>query len=125
MANLRTHRRTALVGVALAAALGTAEVARADPLPNVIIGTPVRDLLIGTRHNDVILARQGNDMLFGNRGNDVLIGQRGDDTIRAAFPLNHSGHDVLRGGLGTDRCFGDPSDTFRGCEVIVIRGTRG
>ena len=109
------------LAVGVVAALGVSDVARADPLPNVIIGTPVRDLLIGTRHNDVILARQGNDMVVGNRGNDVLIGQRGNDTLRAAWPLGHSGNDTLRGGLGTDRCIGDSDDVFRGCETIVIR----
>ena len=115
-----TRIRYALA-VGAVATLGVSETARADPLPTVIIGTTFRDLLTGTRHNDVILARQGPDMLVGSRGDDVLIGQRGNDTLRAASPLGHSGKDILRGGLGVDRCFGDADDLFFGCEVVVIR----
>ncbi len=118
------HNLIRILAVGAASAFGIGVAAgpvHADPLPNVIIGTPVRDLLIGTRHNDVILARQGPDLLVGNRGNDVLIGQRGNDTLRAAWPLGHSGTDILRGGLGRDRCFGDADDVFFGCEVIRIR----
>jgi Ca2+-binding RTX toxin-like protein len=94
----------------------------AEPLPIVIIGTPARDILTGTRHDDIIWGRQGNDSIVGSRGNDVLLGQRGNDTLRAAFPLGLSGSDVVRGGRGVDRCIGDSTDTFRGCEVIIRRG---
>ena len=107
--------------VTLVVASVAAPTVAADPLPTVIVGTFARDILIGTRHNDVIIGLRGNDTLVGSRGNDILRGMRGDDTLRAAFPDGHSGHDILRGGLGRDRCFGDSSDVFFGCEVIVVR----
>ena len=77
--------------------------------PNFIVGTPGNDLLVGTKHRDFIVGRRGDDRLIGRKQNDVLLGGPGDDILRAATPLGHSGRDVLRGGLGTDRCIGDPA----------------
>ena len=119
------HRRikqALAMGATAAIGIGaTAGSVTADPLPTVILGTPGDDVLPGTRHDDVIIGFRGKDLLVGSRGNDVLEGRRGDDTLRAAFPLGKSGEDIVRGGLGVDRCFGDSSDHFFGCEVVIIR----
>lgn len=113
----------ALAGAAIAAATLSAGAVQADPQPNFIIGTSGKDVLIGTRHNDFIAGRRGDDRLVGLRGNDTLVGGPGNDILRAAWPFDHSGKDVLRGGLGRDDlCIGDASDVFRGCETVRIRG---
>jgi Ca2+-binding RTX toxin-like protein len=115
------HIKLAAIVVAAGATLG-AGTATARPEPNFIIGTPGNDILPGTRHRDFIIGRRGDDRLIGRAQTDVLLGGPGRDILRAATPLGHSGRDVLRGGLGIDRCVGDSGDTFRGCETIVIRG---
>lgn len=112
----------AIAGAAIAAAtLGVAP-ASADKPPNFIVGTPLNDWLIGTKHPDVILGRAGNDLLGGRRGDDRLRGGSGNDHLVAWGPVGHSGVDILNGGTGRDRCVGDANDTFRGCEVVVVRG---
>ena len=114
------HLKTLAATAIIAATLGAGTV-NARPEPNFIIGTPGNDVLAGTRHRDFIIGRRGDDRLIGRAQTDVLLGGPGRDILRAATPLGHSGRDVLRGGLGIDRCVGDSGDTFRGCEVVVIR----
>jgi hypothetical protein len=85
---------------------------------NVIVGTIGRDRLIGTNGRDAIFGLAGNDAIFGNAGRDRLYGGRGNDRL---WGLDSS-RDVLRGGLGgTDTCIGRVNDSFRNCEIIVVR----
>jgi Ca2+-binding RTX toxin-like protein len=88
---------TALVAMALPAALGTtpaaAAQARCDGRLPTIVGTNGDDRLVGTRGPDVILGRAGDDVIDGRGGNDVICGGEGAD--------------VIHGGRGDDRLYGD------------------
>jgi Ca2+-binding RTX toxin-like protein len=112
-------RTLAALGAAAAALTIAVPPAQADPPSNVIVGTPGNDVLIGTNKTDLIVGLPGNDVLVGGRKADALAGGWGRDVLRAAG--KHSGTDLLRGGRGRDRCVGDDSDVFLGCEVIRIR----
>lgn len=97
-------------------------------------GTPQRDFMSGTDTKDVICARGGGDFasgqngrdrirggpaddtLVGGNGHDVIIGRRGSDKL---FSVDGRGGDVLRGGPGMDRCYGEEHDHFHGCNVVV------
>ena len=82
-------------------------------------GTDNEDVLHernGTLH-DRILAHGDHDVLDMNnfsRDRDVGKGDGGPDKLLAN---DRDGRDVLRGGAGRDRCFGDPGDRFVNCEV--------
>jgi Ca2+-binding RTX toxin-like protein len=66
---------------------------------------------------DVIYGRDGNDLLDANnffKDRDRLFGGDQGDKLLAN---DRDGRDVLKGGAGRDRCFGDPGDRFVNCEV--------
>jgi Ca2+-binding RTX toxin-like protein len=82
----------------------------------------------GTNNDDVLHERDGTvkDVIYGFDGNDVLDannffkerdrlygGAQGDKLLAN----DNDGRDVLRGGAGRDRCYGDPGDRFVNCEV--------
>ena len=69
------------------------------------------------RVRDVIKSFNGEDLIDANdffKDRDRLEGgDRGDKLLANDF----DGRDVLRGGAGRDRCYGDAGDVFRNCEV--------
>ena len=82
----------------------------------------------GTKNDDRLHEREGKvrDNIKGFNGEDLLDannyfkdrdrlegGDRGDKLLAN----DNDGRDVLRGGAGRDRCYGDPGDVFRNCEV--------
>jgi len=72
----------------------------------------VRDAIYGFKAHDVLDANnysQERDRLYGGGQGDKLLANDRD------------GRDVLRGGQGRDRCFGDPGDRFVNCEVQSTR----
>jgi Ca2+-binding RTX toxin-like protein len=97
---------------------------------NVIVGTAASEEIRGLAGNDVLRGLGGDDQIFGGSGNDREHGGGGRD-----FVLDRNGtdrlfgndgrdqlwtrdgrpNDVLAGGLGRDRCVGDPRDMRRGC----------
>jgi RTX calcium-binding nonapeptide repeat (4 copies) len=69
----------------------------------------VKDVMYGFGDHDVLDANNyfsDRDRLFGGGGPDKLLANDKD------------GRDVLRGGQGRDRCFGDQGDRFVNCEEI-------
>jgi RTX calcium-binding nonapeptide repeat (4 copies) len=67
---------------------------------------------------DAIFGEKGEDELDANnrfRDRDRLFGQDQGDKLLAN---DLDGRDVLKGGAGRDRCYGDPGDRFRNCEVV-------
>lgn len=87
--------------------------------PEHIIGTKGNDLLIGQHGPDVIHGLAGNDRIRGGKAPDREFGNRGNDILNGIGSGNAP--DLLSGGRGHDRCIGTKHDTFRSCEVIVIR----
>jgi Ca2+-binding RTX toxin-like protein len=72
----------------------------------------VRDAIYGYKAHDVLDANNyfsDRDRLFGGGQGDKLLANDRD------------GRDVLRGGAGRDRCYGDPGDRFVNCEVRSTR----
>ncbi|MFF2777129.1 calcium-binding protein [Streptomyces sp. NPDC058052] len=105
-----------------------------------IIGTSGADTLNGTYAGDVICALSGNDTvnagfgndtvhagpgndradgsyhndtLIGGPGSDTLLGDYGNDTLNTVDGV--AGNDTANGGLNTDTCTTDPSDTRISC----------
>ena len=71
--------------------------------------------------NDRILAYGDHDIIDMNnfsRDRDVGKGDGGPDKLLAN---DRDGRDVLRGGKGRDRCYGDPGDRFVSCNVKSTR----
>ena len=103
------------------------------------VGTPDRDIMSSDGRQDRLCSRGGNDYLasgggkdslFSGPGNDTAVGGDGPDTVVGhggndkLFSIDQvHGNDVLRGGPGEDRCFGDKGDRFRGCERAIRVGT--
>jgi len=86
----------------------------------------------GTDNEDVLHERNGTvkDAIYGYKAHDVLDannfsrdrdrlygGAQGDKLLAN----DRDGRDVLRGGMGRDRCYGDPGDRFVNCEVESTR----
>ena len=82
----------------------------------------------GTDNEDILHERDGTvkDAIYGFKAHDILDannfsrdrdrlygGGQGDKLLAN----DRDGRDVLRGGMGRDRCFGDPGDRFVNCEV--------
>jgi len=86
----------------------------------------------GTDNDDILHERDGTvkDAIYGFKGHDVidannfsrdrdrLFGGANADKLLAN---DRDGRDVLRGGMGHDRCYGDPGDRFVNCEVQSTR----
>lgn len=85
--------------------------------PSVIIGTLGRDRLPGTDCDDAIFGLARGDVLIGNDGEDVLVGNRGPDLLVA---FGDGEVDIVRGGLGNDRCLVGPEDITSSCHVHVV-----
>jgi len=86
----------------------------------------------GTDNDDVLHERVDarSDNIYGYDGKDILDannrfkdrdrlhgGAKGDKLLAN----DHDGRDVLKGGSGRDRCYGDPGDRFVNCEVQSTR----
>jgi hypothetical protein len=72
----------------------------------------VKDAMYGFGAHDILDANnfsRDRDRLFGGAQGDKLLANDRD------------GRDVLRGGKGHDRCFGDPGDRFVNCAVESTR----
>ena len=91
------------------------------------VGTNHRDRLYGSEGGDVMClkagrdyanARGASDIIKGGPDADTLVGGGGNDAIHGfggnddLFATDGSGGDLLDGGLGYDRCYGDFGDTF-------------
>jgi hypothetical protein len=72
---------------------------RVNGRPDNIFGFDDRDLLDANNRFD------DRDRLHGGDASDKLLANDRDN------------HDVLRGGRGFDRCYGDPGDRFVNCNV--------
>jgi len=86
----------------------------------------------GTDNDDILHERTGRvkDVIYGYKGQDVLDANNyfkdrdrlyGGDQGDKLLANDRDSRDVLRGGRGRDRCYGDPGDRFVNCEV---RNTR-
>jgi dipeptidyl aminopeptidase/acylaminoacyl peptidase len=92
---------------------------------DVLTGTPGDDLICGLRGNDriragggndTVLAGDGSDSIVGGSGADRLFGAAGNDRVYALDGLP----DVVNGGPGRDRFWGDQVDT-----VTEVEDRRG
>ena len=100
-----------MVGLSAVAAyaVSTAAVIEGDGTDDELFETPRDDQMFGRGGDDTLNAEEFEgdiDELAGNRGEDELRAEDGD------------GNDILRGGRGSDECFGDPDDTFQGCTIV-------
>src|SRR5215218_5396363 len=86
----------------------------------------------GTDNEDILHERKGTvkDVIYGFKAHDVLDANNfsrdrdrlyGGDNGDKLLANDRDGRDVLRGGKGRDRCFGDPGDRFINCEVRSTR----
>lgn len=86
----------------------------------------------GTNNEDVLHERNGTvkDAIYGFKAHDVLDANNffsdrdrlfGGDQGDKLLANDRDGRDVLRGGKGRDRCFGDQGDRFVNCEVRSTR----
>jgi hypothetical protein len=82
----------------------------------------------GTNNRDILHERDGRvkDAIYGYRGRDVLDANNffkerdrlyGGDQGDKLLANDHDGRDVLKGGRGRDRCYGDRGDRFLSCNV--------
>lgn len=82
----------------------------------------------GTDNEDILHERDGTvkDAIYGFKAHDILDANNfsrdrdrlfGGDNGDKLLANDRDGRDVLRGGRGHDRCFGDPGDRFVNCEV--------
>ena len=94
---------------------------------NVLAGTPNRDVICALANDDYVAGLGGGDVLRGDAGKDTIVGGPGADKLLGSngrdnlFAVDGKPTDVVIGGRGQDRCFADPGDKVRGCEV-VFRG---
>jgi hypothetical protein len=83
---------------------------------------------VGTDNEDILHERNGtkSDNMKGLKAHDILDANnyfsdrdvlKGGDQGDKLLANDRDGRDVLRGGAGRDRCFGDPGDRFVNCEV--------
>ena len=86
----------------------------------------------GTTNEDILHERDGTvkDAIYGFEAHDILDANNfsrdrdrlfGGDQGDKLLANDRDGRDVLRGGAGRDRCFGDPGDRFVNCEVRSTR----
>lgn len=86
----------------------------------------------GTDNDDVLHERVDAkpDNIYGFDGQDILDANNrfsdrdrlhGGDRSDKLLANDRDGRDVLKGGAGRDRCFGDPGDRFVNCEVRSTR----
>jgi hypothetical protein len=90
----------------------------------------------GTNNEDILHERKGTvkDVIYGFKAHDVLDANNfsherdrlyGGDNGDKLLANDRDGRDVLRGGKGRDRCFGDPGDRFVNCAVESTRVAPG
>jgi hypothetical protein len=86
----------------------------------------------GTDNEDILHERDGTvkDAIYGFKAHDILDANNfsrdrdrlfGGDHGDKLLANDRDGRDVLRGGMGHDRCFGDRGDRFVNCEVRSTR----
>ena len=86
----------------------------------------------GTQNDDVLHERVDAkaDNIYGFDGQDILDANNrfmdrdrlhGGDRSDKLLANDRDGRDVLRGGAGRDRCYGDPGDRFVNCQVESTR----
>jgi hypothetical protein len=90
----------------------------------------------GTDNEDVLHERvkAKPDNIYGFGDHDVLDANNrfkdrdrlhGGDQGDKLLANDNDGRDVLKGGRGRDRCFGDPGDRFVNCEQEGTRAAAG
>ena len=111
-AGVRSAWSALLLGLAMVAPSGAAEIVGSDASDNNSYTFPEwRSQLNGTGANDQIMGRQGDDLLYGYGGDDGLYGNPGADTLYGG-----DGRDQLAGGVGDrDLLYGG-----RGDDVYVV-----
>ncbi|MBD2104312.1 alkaline phosphatase [Leptolyngbya sp. FACHB-261] len=82
-----------------------------NSLPNLVEGTAGAETLLGGTDRDLLRGNEGNDTLAGSVNADFLYGEVGDDLLRGDLNTTQAGSeaggdDLLYGGLGNDRVFG-------------------
>jgi hypothetical protein len=86
----------------------------------------------GTDNEDILHERDGTvkDALYGFKAHDILDANNfsrdrdrlyGGDNGDKLLANDRDGRDVLRGGKGRDRCYGDRGDRFVNCAVESTR----
>jgi hypothetical protein len=83
--------------------------------PNTICAFGAPDYAAGQAGRDRLRGGSGNDTLVGGSDRDRVLGRGGDDHL---FAVDGRGGDVVKGGRGFDRCYGEKHDRIR-CEVVV------
>jgi Ca2+-binding RTX toxin-like protein len=90
----------------------------------------------GTDNDDVLHERVDAkaDNIYGYDGQDILDANNrfkdrdrlhGGDKGDKLLANDRDGRDVLKGGAGRDRCFGDPGDRFVNCEQESTNAVAG
>lgn len=90
-----------------------------------LFGDGGRDVLCGKDGQDYVNGRGGPDQTRGGDGSDTLVGGEGWDRLQGLkgrdelFAVDGLDTEVLDGGGGEDRCYGDTGDQFMDCEHEV------
>lgn len=90
-----------------------------------LVGGPLRDFLCARGAPDYANGKGGADTIRGGPGNDTVVGGDGIDRLRGLggndelFATDTNAGDVVDGGRGFDRCYGDRGDHFKRCEHRV------
>ena len=100
-------------------------ISSATGLPDLVNGGPDTDYLLGSDGNDRLEGGGGSDYLCGRHGDDLIIGDGPE--ARSADRHSLHGDDIVHGGLGRDRIFGDGGDDelFGDQHIDMIRGGDG
>jgi len=88
---------------------------------DVLRGGRGHDRLLGGRGMDVARGEEGRDRVGGGPGRDVLYGGDGSDTLTAR---DDAPYDRVDGGIGTDLCLADASDSRVRCAHPLVTSHR-
>jgi hypothetical protein len=125
--------RRAWLLIALAVLTLPAIASSAAPPPCTQVGTDRSDDMYGDGGRDVLCSRGGQDYLNGRSGadegragagSDTLVGGGGLDRLKGLGGSDElfgvdGALDLLDGGKGDDRCYGDTVDVMEHCEHKV------
>jgi len=88
---------------------------------DVIRGGNGNDILHGGKWSDEVRGEPGNDRVYGGSGRDHIFGGAGNDQMTGR---DRQPYDRVDGGVDTNLCIVDASDTRRGCNHPLVRSHR-